>query len=167
MEIEFGNADKPTDDMSALITIEADGDTAEITLDCESSYEEGVYTSSIDLAMGSEDEPGIMSISYDVEWDKKDTSGENLDSEIKIKFDGDSIKMTLVGTLTTDDKTTSLSDAVFEIVDEYGETTTVDLSYGATLIDPSEIRVSTSDSIPLMKYEPFLDNMNMGSGLSM
>lgn len=166
-EIQFGDTAKPTDDMSALITIEADGDTAEITLDYESSYEDGVYTSSIDLVMGSDDEPEAISISYDVEWNKVDTSGENLDSKMKLKMEGDSITMTLVGTLMTDDKKTSLSDAVFEITDEYGETTTVDLSYGVTLIDPSEITVDTSDSIPLLKYEPFLDNMNMGSGLSM
>ena len=166
-EIEFGDAVNPTDDMSAVITIEADGDTGEITLDSESSYEDGMYTGSIDLAMGSDDHPEAITISYDVEWDKKDTSGENLDSQIKVDYEGDKIKMTLVGTLTTNDKDTSLSDAVFEYTGEDGESTSVDLSYSVTLIDPSEITVDTTDSIPLLEYEPFLENMNMDSGLAM
>jgi len=75
----------------------------------------------------------------------------------------DTQDMTLTGKLTDTAKEISLSDATLEMTDAYGETTQIDFDYAFKIITAAEISVDTSDSIPLLEYEPFMESMKSDS----
>jgi len=160
LSVEFGNGAHPTDDMSAVVSVESGGSTATVVLDCKSSFEDGVYANTIKLTL-SDDTDKESSLALSIKWDKTDASGKNLSIQLKGETNGDSVlDLTVKGTLTDDKKSTSLKNATIEAGSGSGGTTTVDFSYSATIIDPSEIVMDTSDSTPLFEYKPFTDYMD-------
>lgn len=158
--IEFGKGARPTDDMSAVMTIEADGNTSEAALDCKSSFEDGVYSNKTKLTLTSEDN-SETSLSLSFKWDKTKTSGENLAIRFKGESDDESpLDLTVKGLLKDGKMSTSLTDAVLEVNGSSDDMTKIDFSYSITVIDPSEISMDLDDSTPLLDYEPFTDYMD-------
>ena len=158
--VEFGNGARPTDDMSAVLSVESDGSTAVATLDCKSSFVDGVYSNKTKLTFsGAADQESSLALS--IKWDKTDASGKNFSIQLKGETNGDSVlDLSVKGTLTDDKKSTSLKNATIEVGSGSGDITTVDFSYSVTIIDPSEIVMDTADSTPLFEYKPFTDYMD-------
>lgn len=157
-EMELGEGSCPTDNFDAVLNIEADGEEAAVELARESSFREGKYKDDITMTLGSDDEEIVFSI--DTAWDKEDTSGNNLEISFSGETGSDSfLDVTITGTLTDEKDKTSLSDGLISFDDEYGDSMEINFAYSISKIDASEISVDTSDSIPLMQYEPFLNYM--------
>jgi len=159
IDIEIWKDNASTDNVAVVITGENDGSTSEIDLGWVTSYSKGVYEGEFTLEAGSEDGLNSFSFSTDARWDKEDTSGENLEINLSYGDSTDSQDMTLTGKLTDTAKEISLSDATLEMTDAYGETTQIDFEYAIKIITAAEISIDTSDSIPLLKYEPFMKSL--------
>lgn len=151
----------PTDEINTVINLEADGYKYDLKIGSETSYSDGIYKASFDIkgkSGGNYDyQDSNITIAFDVEWDKKDTAGNNLDINMKIKNGSyNNWEWSLSGSLTDSDKGTSLSDV--SVSDNYGSTS-FDFEYSITKIKPSEIAVDTSDSTPLLEDDSFLEYM--------
>ena len=158
--VEFGNGARPTDDMSATLSFEAEGTTSTAVLDSKASFEDGVYSNRIKLTIDAGDNQEDT-LTFSVKWDKTNPSGDNLTIRLKGVTDGDSVlDMSIKGTLTDDKKSTSLTDATIEMNSGYGDTSSIDFSYSISIIDPSDIVMDTSDGTSLFEYKPFTDYMD-------
>lgn len=156
MDMEIWKDNASTDNVSIVITGDSDGSTAELDLGWVTSYSKGVYEGEFTLEASSDDSADTFAFSTDATWDKGDKSGENLEIDLSFGDSTDSQDMTLTGTLTDTAKEISLSDATLEMTDAYGETTQIDFEYAIKIIPAEEISADTSDSIPLLEYEPFM-----------
>jgi len=163
MDIEIWKDNASTDNVSIAVTGESDGSTAKLDLDWATSYSKGVYEGEFNLEASSDDSADTFTFSTDARWDKGNTSGENLEINLSYGDSTDSQDMTVTGKLTDTAKEISLSDATFEMTDVYGETSQIDFAYAIKIILPEEISVDTSDSIPLLEYEPFMKSMKSDS----
>jgi len=159
IDIEIWKDNASTDNVAVVITGESDGSTAELDLGWVTSYSKGVYEGEFTLEASSDDSLDTFIFSTDARWDKGDTLGENLEINLSYGDSADSQDMTLTGKLTDTTKEISLSDATLEMTDAYGETTQIDFEYAIKIIPSTEISVDTSDSIPLLEYEPFMKSM--------
>lgn len=159
IDIEIWKDKSSTDNISIVISGESDGSTAELDLDWATFYSKGVYEGEFNLEASSDDSSDSLVFSMDSRWDKEDTSGENLEINLSFGDNNDSQDMTLTGRLTDTAKEISLSDAVLEISDAYGDMTQIDFDYAIQIIPAEEISVDTSDSIPLLEYEPFMKGL--------
>lgn len=159
IDIEIWKYNASTDNVAVVITGESDGSTAELDLGWVTSYSKGVYEGEFTLEASSDDSLDTFTFSTDARWDKGDTSGENLEINLSYGDSADSQDMTLTGKLTDTAKEMSLSDATLEMTDAYGETTQIDFEYAIKIITAAEISIDTSDSIPLLEYEPFMKSL--------
>jgi len=163
-DTEFAGDVCPTDEINTVISLDADGYKYDLKIDSGTSYSDGIYKASFDIkgkSGGNYDyQDSDITIAFDIEWNKKDTAGDNLDINMKIKNGSYSNwECSLSGSLADSAKGTTLSDASVEVSDMYGYTTAFDFEYAVTKINPSEIAVDTSDSTPLLEHDPFLDYM--------
>ena len=160
-DMVFGSGTRPADSIDVTLRLDSQDESLVADIKYETSYINGVYKNSTSIVCSDEsDEPSEITMSADMEWDTKDTNGDNLSIDLKIKNDTGTIgAVVITGALTDDEKETSLSDAVIEITDADGAATAIDFSYKITIIDPSEISIDTSDSTSLFEYEPFTANL--------
>ena len=159
IDIEVWKDDAATDNVTVVITAESDGSTAEVRMDWATSYSKGVYEGEFNLEADDESGSDTYSLSADASWDREDTSGENLEINLSYGDSSDTQDMTITGTLTDTANETSLSDATLEITDAYGETTNFEFAYGIKIISSTEISIDTSDSTPLLEYEPLMKSL--------
>lgn len=143
---------------STEITSDSESDSSTLNIDSETALKDGVYTFSWELS--SPDASSDTSISIDMEWDTKDKKGENLSIVFEEDTGYSGNEATLTGNLVEDKSKISLSDATIELISGSDTVYTVDFSYSLSKIDASEITVDTSDSTPLLDYEPFTDYMD-------
>lgn len=156
IDIEVWKDNAETDNVAVVITGESDGSTAEVRMDWVTSYSKGVYEGEFNLEADDDSGSDTYSLSADASWNREDTSGENLEINLSLGDGSDTQDIMITGTLTDTAKATSLSDATLEISDSYGETTVVEFAYGIKIIPSTEISIDTSDSTPLLEYEPIM-----------
>lgn len=145
-----------TENITVLISTETAGVTGDASIVWKSSYSNGVYTGNLASEGEAIADMNAFSMSADAVWNSKDTSEENLDIHILAKDNYSTIDMLLKGILKDGEKETSLSASTFEMKDKAGKTTKINFDYAVQPISASEIKVDTSDSTPLLEYQPFL-----------
>jgi len=143
---------------STEITSDSGSESSTLIIDSETALKDGVYTFSCELS--SPEASSDTTISFDMEWDTKDKKGENLSIVFEEDTGYSSYEATLAGNLVEDKSKISLSDATIELTSGSDSVYTIDLSYSLSKIDASEITVDTSDSTPLLSYQPFTDYMD-------
>jgi len=156
IDIEVWKDNAETDNVAVVITGESDGTTAEVRMDWATSYSKGVYEGEFNFEADDDSGSDTYSLSVNTSWDREDTSGENLGINLTYGDGSDTQDIKITGTLTDTAKETSLSDATLEMTDEYGETIILEFAYGIKIIPSTEIAIDTSDSTPLLEYEPLM-----------
>jgi len=155
----------PTDAVEVVFTSESSEWKYELKIGSETQYVDGIYSASFNIKSKSKNDyygqNSTMTLSLDTTWDKKDTTGKNLEIKAKIKNESyTNWEMLLSGSLTDSAKGTSLSNISVDVTDGYGYKTGFDFDYAVTKINPSEIIVDTSDSTPLLEYDAFIDYLD-------
>lgn len=144
------------EDISALISTETAGVTGSANIVWQSSYSYGVYTGSLTAEGEAIADMNAFSFSADAVWNSKDKVKENLIISLLAEDSINNVDMKLKGILKDQEKETSLSASTFEMKDKAGKTAKINFDYAVKTISASEIEVDTSDSTPLLEYQPFL-----------
>jgi hypothetical protein len=142
---------------SAELSMDAGSESASIMFESESSFKDGVYAYNCKISSDEAD----TDLTVDLEWDTKDKKGENLSLVFEENSGDNTYEATLTGNLVTDKSKISLSDATLDFSTDSEQSAAIDFSYSLSKIDASEIKVDTSDSIPLLSYQAFKDYMDM------
>lgn len=157
LAVELGGDKYPTDIWNVDMTTVTDGISDVTRIETVSGYDDSAFTSETELTKESDNLSTNYSVTIDLAWNKKDTSGENFSLHAAgegSELDYSDIKIT--GELTDTDTGTSLSDAKMESIHASGRAKEVTFDYAAAIIDQPDISFDTSDSTPLMEYLPFL-----------
>jgi hypothetical protein len=150
-EIRLGGKKNPTDNISAILGLTADGEKVELFMDWEESYEKGVFQGELDLYMEREASGDTAVTTIEIEWDTKDKSGENFKAEISIKGQADfGIKLT--GTLIDSKTSTTFTDGELSINFGYGDGIEAEFEYSISIIDPKDISIDIEDSMSIWEY---------------
>jgi hypothetical protein len=154
--IELAGDQYPADVIKAVLTTDTGGTPQVTQIDLESDYADGIYTAWLKIVSACYIQPSDSSVSFDIKWDKKDTSGDNLVIEASGRLDGyDYTGLTITGELTDSSEATDLSNGSITLTDDSGHTTGIDFDYSAAVTNNPDISIDTSDSTPLLEYLPF------------
>jgi hypothetical protein len=150
-EMLLGGKKNPTDNISAILTLSADGEEVELGMNWEESLEKDVFQGELEFFVEGNGNTEDMGATIEIEWDTKDTKGENFKAELTI--DGaDGVSIEVIGTLVDGKKSTTFTDGELIINDGYSDEIVVEFEYSISIIDAKDITVDLDDSMPLMEY---------------
>ena len=150
-EMLLGGKKHPTDNISAIITLSADGEEIEMGMTWEESFDKGVFEGELELYFEGDETSDKMGMTIEIEWDTLDKKGDNFKAELTADAD-DEFYIKLTGRLVDSKKSTSFSDGELTISDPYSDETVFEFDYSITMIDPKDITIDLDDSMPLMEY---------------
>lgn len=150
-EMLLGGKKNPTDNISAVLTLSSGGEEVELGMNWDESLEKGIYQGELEFTAKGDGMSEEMGATIEIEWDTKDTKGENFKAELTVDgADGFGIEMT--GTLVDGKKSTSFTDGELIINDGYSDEIVVEFEYSITIIDPKDISIDLDDSMSLVDY---------------
>lgn len=150
-EMLLGGKKDPTDNISAILGLSADGEKVELGMNWEESFESDVFQGDLEFFVEGNQNTEDMSATIKIEWDTKDTKGENFKAEFSI--DGqDGVGIEVTGTLVDGKTSTTFTDGEMIINDGYSDEIVVKFEYSISIIDPKDISIDLEDSMSLVDY---------------
>ncbi|GEM_PF-2602851 len=148
-EMLLSGEKNPADKVAAILTLGVDGEEAELGINWEQSFENGVLKREIEFFVEVEREEEA-SIVFEMEWDTKDNKGDNFEAVLSTGDDGFAIEIS--GALKDDKSETTFTDGQLRIEDGYSEGIVIDFEFSISKIDPKDISMDLEDSVPFFEY---------------
>lgn len=159
-EMLLGGKNNPTDDISAILTLSAEGEEVELGMDWEQSFERGVFKREIEVFIDGERNEEYLSATFEMEWDTKDKKGDNF--EAVLSFGGENgFVIEVTGALTDGKSETTFKDGELRIDDGYSENNIIDFECSISMIDPKDISIDLEDSMSLFDYIEKIEEQSM------
>lgn len=159
-EMLLGGKNNPTDDISAILTLSAEGEEVELGMDWEQSFERGVFKREIEVFIDGERKEEYLSATFEMEWDTKDKKGDNF--EAVLSFGGENgFVIEVTGALTDGKSETTFKDGKLRIDDGYSENNIIDFECSISMIDPKDISIDLEDSMSLFDYIEKIEEQSM------
>jgi hypothetical protein len=150
-EMLLGGKKNPSDNISSVLALIVDGEKVELVMNWEESLESGVFKGELELFIEGTRNDEDTGMTIEIEWDTKDTKGENFKAEFSIEGQ-EGVGIEVTGTLVDSKTSTAFTDGELILYDGYSNEIVVEFECSISIIDPKEISIDIDDSMSLLEY---------------